>query len=412
MIKIQISDRETLKSEYLAIIKQEVIDALSLMKLSFEHLSDHTSIKDADRVKVKTFTKNIVDTIREPKTTNGYFNRDAYRNGVQNYLTGAKIIHKVNLIGLANLVTHLLDVSNEKLDEILVGNPETLKQTSDALLKDYRLTTKQELDILKLGFNYGGNTAELVKDFIYDKKLTTYCPYCNLNRARNTKNKVTGKTADQVSLDHFFDKDNNPLLGLSLFNLIPSDTNCNGINKHTKPFSDKLHLNPYISGFKRTMVFEPIFVPLSENVIEVELKITVDRTSQRHFQLIGDCDKRDQEEAHGNLNVFQIYTKYNDDEVHRDATRLFKNFRKTAINEQALQEILNEMDTLDPYDNFKGWYENLTGTRFHEKEFGLKAYSKFNRDLLDFVYSQYNKAIHDQVKTILENSYLPEKGGE
>ncbi|MDP4201122.1 MAG: hypothetical protein Q8861_00380 [Bacteroidota bacterium] len=412
MIKIQINDVLALKTSYLRLIKPLVLDKLKFLKLSLEHLQDHTKIVDKDIVSVKSYTKDIANIIRPTKVAKGYFNKPVYIYGVQHYLDGINNINTVNLNDLTNLINTLLDPTKNELDLILIGDPENLKDTSDNLLAQYNLVNAGELDVLKLAFDYKGEIGSIVRHFFYDRNLTTFCPYCNQGIALHTENANTGKTADQFNLDHFFDKDNNPLLALSVFNLVPCDTTCNLTNKYTTPFSDKFHLNPYISGFKRDMVFKPVYDIISDEITEIELKITVDRNSARHLQLIGDKDKLDEQPEHGNLNVFQIYTKYNRDDVLKKSGRILRNMRRTAINIDSLKSILGEIGMVDSYENFKKWYEEHIYTEFHEKEFDKQAYSKLNRDMLDFVYEAYSDSIYNEVRKIISNSYLPTKGGE
>ncbi len=412
MIKIQIKDVVILKASYLTLIKPLVLNDLELLKLALEHLQDYTTIINDDIVSVKTITKNIVNIIRTPKLPSRLFNKPVYVVGVRDYLIGATNVQSVDRSGILKLINLLLDQVNGKLDSLLIGNPEKLKNISDNLINDYSLVNKEELDILKLAFNYSGEIGKTVRHFFYNENLTTFCPYCNQGIALHSENIQTGKTADQFNLDHFFDKDSNPLLALSLFNLVPCDTTCNMTNKYTTPFSDKFHLNPYISGFKRDMVFKPVYDVITGEINEIELKITVDRDSARHLQLIGDKDKLDEQPEHGNLNVFEIYTKYNRDDVLIQSSRILRNMRRTAINKDSLKSLLGEIGMVDSYENFKNWYEENIYTQFHEKEFDKQARSKLNRDMLDFVYAAYPDNFYSEVRKIIEDSYQPNIGGE
>lgn len=412
MIKIQIQDVSDFKDAYLKLIKPLVLDELKLLKLSLEHLQNHTSIIPANIVSTKTITKSIANIIREPNVPKGYFNKPAYVNGVQNYLVGAKKINTVNLPNLSRLVNTLLDTTNDKLESLLIGEPENLKDTSDNLLSNYNLINKGELDVLKLAFDYLGDIGKSVRRFFYDKNITTYCPYCNQVIARHTENAQTGITADQMNLDHFFDKDKNPLLALSLFNLVPSDMICNMTNKGSITFSNKYHLNPYISGFRRSMIFKPIYDPLSLNITKIDLFITVDRNSAEHLKLIGDADRIDDKPEQGNLNVFQIFTKYNRTDVLDRSNRILRKIHNTAINQQSLNDILHETGLIDSYENFKQWYEDTTLSNFHEKEFDKQPYSKLNRDILDFVINNSSNAFNSEMRKMIVDSYLPENGGE
>ncbi len=79
-------------------------------------------------------------------------------------------------------------------------------------------------------------------EFINRIKIDT-CSYCNRNYIFTTaKNKRI-----KPEIDHFFPKDNYPILGLSYYNLIPSCECCNGFGAKGKndPFSENL-VNPYL----------------------------------------------------------------------------------------------------------------------------------------------------------------------
>lgn len=414
MVKIQVSDHDAFKAAFLPVVHDDVVTELGLLKLSLGHLRDPASILVKDMVLAKATTKAIVDSIRTPKTENGFFNKNNYKNAVATYANGATRVHPVNWNNLINLVDHLLDENNGSLEGLLIGYPLDIKRNNDNLLNQFHITDEKEIDILKSGFNYEGDSGAKVRQFFYSQPFFKTCSYCNTMPARHTVNSVTGHTADQFYLDHFFSQTDHPLLALSLYNLVPSDSICNVDNKKAILFSDILHLNPYVSGFKRDMVFRPVLEPLSENIQEIELKINVARDSDRWKQLIGDEDEIDIAVEHGNLNVFQIYTKYNGPDLYGQMDKLMTSYKKVARNERSLRDILNEIEeeNSDPYQNFKTWYEGCARTCFHEKEFGRYIFSKLHRDLLDFVYANYPQGFHDEVRQILEESYLPENGGE
>jgi hypothetical protein len=411
MIKIQIENIQDLKTEYLVLVKPLVIADLTFLQLSIAHLITPGTISEDDILDVKTLTKDIVNIIRTPNVDKGYFNKRVYKNGAANYQIGATAILATNWQDLLNLINHLLDWDNGSLQSLLTGDPSSVKQINDNLLLANNITQEHERDILKFGFKYkDGNVGKQVRSFFYGKSLTTFCPYCNQGLALHTENIITGKTADQFHLDHFFDKDNNPLLALSLFNLVPSDATCNVTNKHITPFSDKFHLNPYISGFKRDMVFEPVLT--GESVTELKLKINVARNSARHLQLMGDANALNEAPEHGNLNIFQLYTKYNQPHVYEKSTWVLGSFLRAARNVRSLKDFLEAMGEENTDEGFIKWYERAALTHFYEKEFGKHGNSKLNRDLLDYVFTTYDRPENQTILQKLQNSYHPDIGGE
>lgn len=73
--------------------------------------------------------------------------------------------------------------------------------------------------------------------------------YCNRQYAF-TIEKGTGRNKDErlarPAFDHWFDKGSNPLMSLSLCNLIPSCTICNSSVKGSSKFDLSTHTHPYV----------------------------------------------------------------------------------------------------------------------------------------------------------------------
>ncbi|MGO8608650.1 hypothetical protein ACC848_37385, partial [Rhizobium johnstonii] len=78
------------------------------------------------------------------------------------------------------------------------------------------------------------------------------CCYCNRQYTFSLskgKNKIT-----RPELDHFLPKNENPLLALSFFNLIPSCTICNRDCKGKISFSYKDYFSPYETNSKHALL--------------------------------------------------------------------------------------------------------------------------------------------------------------
>ncbi|WP_131494891.1 hypothetical protein [Flavobacterium sp. MEB061] len=133
---------------------------------------------------------------------------------------------------------------NDYLEDILSGTPELLAKLNEELTP----YDSAVLKAIKYVFNYDWFTDKCVKrydayDLAYDLDVIT-CIYCN----RLYTNTVITKNKQKIirpQFDHFFDKDSNPLLALSFFNLIPSCSICNSNIKHGKKFQLKTHVHPY-----------------------------------------------------------------------------------------------------------------------------------------------------------------------
>lgn len=413
MIKIQISNIEEFKNDYLLKVKDDVIKRIKYLKYSVSHLIDPDNISSNEIAKAKHSTKHIIDLIRDSKISIDDLVVAKYKNTLLTYTTGFVITH-VDLNPLLNFLNYLLDDANGSLNNLLICAPENLFSKNTTLLNDHRINSEIYINILKNTFLYDSAIGEKARQFFHEKNIVVFCPYCNITRAFFRVNPVTGKIADQHQLDHFFDKATYPLLSLSVFNLIPSDSVCNTTNKHNTHFTDDLHLNPYISGYKNDVKFEPIMDEFGKKVLEIDIKLKVDRNSSRWKQLIGDQDEIHLAPEHGNINVFQIHTKYNSNNIYTQTSGLIQMFRDLASNEKSLRDILDTIqeNEEDSYKNFKTWYKKYARTSFQQKDFGKIEYSKLYRDLLDYVFENYPQNFHKSINNVLNNSYLPEYGAE
>ncbi|SFA38288.1 hypothetical protein SAMN04488511_101166 [Pedobacter suwonensis] len=413
MIKIQIADREGFRQQYLAMIHPSVIIRLKYLRTSLAHLLDPDSIQLDEIVPVKSFTKAIVDSSVKPARAAGAFNKNKYIETLKLYQEGATEIIHVDFVKLTNLIDHLLIEESESLRNLLIGEPLDIKGIHDQLFETFEIATKHEKDVMYLAFSYEDLGTE-VRTYFYDQAISLYCAYCNISKANHRKNPKSGRIIDQYQLDHFFSQTDHPMLALSLFNLVPSDYVCNVPNKGKILFSDEFHLNPYVSGFKRDMVFKPLFDELGVHLEAIDLKIMVDRDSHKWKQFIGDADERDLAPDHGNINVFQLYGKYNDRDLLWEVNHLYNTYVSAAKNARSIQDILDiiEEGQNDRYLNIKIWYEQTSRKHFHEKDFGRLPHSKLYRDLLDHAFGVYAESLGEEVTGILEESYQTERGGE
>lgn len=141
------------------------------------------------------------------------------------------------------------------LQRLLVSEPKALKKLNDTLAT--------QLENLP-NANDKPTPALLLKIFGYDKtfnssKSEAYwlskqidsktCVYCNRQYAftiveGNGSN--DGERIARPAFDHWFDKSSNPLMSLSLCNLIPSCTICNSSVKGKIKFDLATHTHPYV----------------------------------------------------------------------------------------------------------------------------------------------------------------------
>ena len=172
----------------------------------------------------------------------------------------------------------------ENLYEIITGSPEKLQKLNNRFkrLNSYS-DSKIIFNKVKKIFDYDKFSKKSVK--LYDAYMLAQnldvrtCLYCNrmytLTVAKGTKadHKIT-----RPQFDHFFDKAKNPLLGLSIFNLIPSCNICNSTLKGTKEFTLNSYIHPYIDNYIEQYRYK--FIPHDVSSIlgqksnlEVEIRI-------------------------------------------------------------------------------------------------------------------------------------------
>jgi len=278
------------------------------------------------------------------------------------------------------------------------------KKENDFILEVYDLDTEANRFLLKLGFDYGSAEVGIaIKSFFRSNNFVNFCPYCNLTETFFSAN--GGRIATIHELDHFFDKTRYPLLACSFFNLVPSDSTCNGAaNKGSIQFTDEYHLNPYIAGFGRSMTFEPIMV--GKIVVGIHLNIEVGKGTALRKQLLGSSEEINESDMgnnthkEGNINVFMIRTKYS----HRQskAQEVINDVNKVNNGMRALNKILIKISGLDLDQVYLNWYKETIKTPFHEKDFNDRAYSKFNRDIHDFYYNNLDKmSRNDYIRNLI-----------
>lgn len=192
---------------------------------------------------------------------------------------------------------------------------------------------RKELDYI---LNYGGFNAGIkLKDgnkWNRHKFITTLgikvCPYCNRQYISSYEDGTEGSktTADA---DHYYPKEQYPILQMNIFNLVPS---CNVCNSRTKGKSNKRHLYPYVDP-SNSLTFK---IPLEAG--EQVSEILIDAKRNRKSEASIDVFKLD-----------KIYQAHLDEatEVKQNAINYFE------FGERAY-EVLQGLDV--PFDIFPIWF--------------------------------------------------------
>lgn len=142
------------------------------------------------------------------------------------------------------------------LKALLINEPADLETKELELMNQLNgivaLASRPNKKLLGKIFNYEGVFNDSTKKRAYwlAKKIgRNTCVYCNRlyvftverNGGHNKKDRIT-----RPVFDHWFAKNEHPLLSLSLFNLIPSCTVCNSSAKGSAEFSLNTHIHPYV----------------------------------------------------------------------------------------------------------------------------------------------------------------------
>ena len=277
-----------------------------------------------------------------------------------------------NKIVESSLNKQLKEFIENNLEKIIVSEPVELQKLNDDFksLPLYKPSLKKK--VAKI-FNYkyfsaksdGGYDAYILANKL---KIRT-CLYCNRNY---TLTVLTGKLKTEKftrpEFDHFFDKGDNPLLGLSIYNLIPSCKTCNSSLKGKKKFELSRNLHPYIDNFSNSYKYK--FIPYDVTSIlgsttNLRLEIEVKKDDMKLFRKINKSKEIFRLEeimsAHSEELKDLLDIKYRFSE--RYFEELFKTYNALGLKEDEV-------------------YRIVFGVYYTEKDFTKIPFSKLKRDIL------------------------------
>lgn len=165
-----------------------------------------------------------------------------------------------------NVILDYKSIDGEAIKQLIRAKPNEMLDVSKVFVKNFR-TSVGEKKISKLFLKAydsfsNTNTSEW-GTYEYLKSLeVNICPYCNenytyrlLDKNRNSSASLPNLTI-RADLDHFYPKNSNPLLAMSLYNLVPSCKICNSSIKGRKEFDlNKEPLNPYMESLDSQIKF-------------------------------------------------------------------------------------------------------------------------------------------------------------
>ncbi|WP_167596474.1 hypothetical protein [Leeuwenhoekiella sp. ZYFB001] len=388
MIKIKLENPKQVEKEYFEKISSKLIKRITCVKKAIDHLNGfpvNIGVGEIDFIKNATISIiKEIDPDNEIRVGKKYstrdFNADVYTTSLNTYIQSNNNLNNAQLTRISNLFNKLLLNDSVKLKRLLKCNASQLKNTSNEFTLG--LTLPDDLFYIKLAFNYKQHSeiANLVREFFREKNFIEYCPYCNLDKIKYIADSKENAAASH-DLDHFFDKARFPLLCYSIYNLVPSDTTCNQTNKGTIEFTNDYHLNPYLDGFNKSLIFTSVLSGVRNPRYKVVLKSEVNQTSPEYKRIFGKYSHPD-DKSFGNVNAFKLKARY-EDETHQ---ALFIASKLDLHDKGYLYSITKYFKLLAKgklSDSYMKYYEYTFATPFDEVNFQNFKYAKFNRDLHD-----------------------------
>nr|WP_321227748.1 hypothetical protein [uncultured Psychroserpens sp.] len=296
-----------------------------------------------------------------------------YLNANKSNILKAKIYHRDKLLDLLykriddidNSLSKMLfdNIINDNLEGILVGEPKELMKLSlqilkeidgdEFLLKDLKKVFNYKWFIEKTVNRYSGYHLASLLDI-------STCTYCNRNYT-NTVITKQGKKLIRPQFDHYFDKDNHPLLALSFFNLIPSCSICNTSVKHKKEFKLNTHPHPYVDDILNEFKFNFSFKqdPYYKNGLKVSVDVENDWFAKNYLI---------------DLAIEEVYSAHTDVLYDLLLTKQAYSDRYLSILEDTVLKGFNiSRDEI---------YRLVYGVHLAKKDFQKRPFSKFKKDIL------------------------------
>lgn len=238
----------------------------------------------------------------------------------------------------------LLNHISSNMESILTSKPDQLLKENDRV---YAIPCDKKVReaIVKLIFNYDSfvNFSGYSAYSFCDNLGVTVCPYCNRNYVKTVKGKKvtvdkSGKKETKVvpvtraQLDHYYPKNQYPLLRVSFYNLVPSCSICN----HVKGKDDRRHLHPYIHNVDLSFNTDAISYDGTAFTIKEDYEVNLDCCNDVHVK--------------NSVDVFHINTVYSEHkEIAEDMINVINKYSEKY--DESLTDLLGVSD--DEYEDLK-----------------------------------------------------------
>lgn len=282
----------------------------------------------------------------------------------------SKEINELDLLLTDDNIKKIIKGKPNELLDLWLNKFEKYKGTLIRICDNEKKKTYKNVNLIYLLFNYTSFRKVSAKNkfngFLLAKKLgVECCPYCNRNY---TTTHATYKEKEVFpEFDHFYHKNDYPLLAVSFYNLIPS---CNVCNTHFKGSKDSVKENlfhPYTELEPNAFNFS--FIP--QNVQSLYGK-------KDKFELnfiINDLANKDSIES--TLEFFGIKEIY--EKCHSDLIKEIVN-KKLSYSDKYLEIIK------DTYGiSFEESYRILFETYYEDDQLYKRPFSKLKKDIFDDV---------------------------
>lgn len=300
-----------------------------------------------------------------------YFDYSLHQNIIDEHYLSLKT-YLEQKIDETTLNSQLKKYIEDHLEEIVKSKPQELKKINEDFkaLSKYKESLKKKISKI-FNYEYFAKKSENRYD-AYDlaKKLNVRtCLYCNRNYCltvmigRRSRDKFT-----RPEFDHFFDKGDNPLLSLSIYNLLPSCKTCNSSLKGKKKFNLTNYVHPYIDNVINfyTYRFVPHDVPsILGGTSNLSIEITV---------ASGDINLDKKIKTSKKLFRLEEIMSAHSEEI-KDLFDI-----KHRFSERYFEELFKTYSTLGL--NYEDVYRVVFGVHYQENNFSNRPFSKLKKDIL------------------------------
>lgn len=256
-----------------------------------------------------------------------------------------------------NLASEFLSFLDRYKDELISAKPERLLEINKEFEK--KGLSSHQLKLIKSFFIQTGYNNFPNKEFLNLLEIYT-CVYCNRNYTLDF-DKLNNARAE---LDHWFPKEDYPILALSFYNLIPSCHSCNHIKHNNAPdggWDNALqNINhPYLDDKTSIFSFSYFFSSINQP------KAIIKSTSEKAKKTI-EFNKID-----------KIYETQSTREL-KDLLDL-----RYKYSQNYLDNLLNKTFTEEFSMSKEEAYRMVFGIEAKEENYHKRPFSKFKKDILD-----------------------------